>query len=61
MPKETDTEETIRLFCHIFIIDSISIGVGGAGPLATPMNQNAAHNLMTCWNEEVANTRVSSN
>ena len=50
MLMETDTEETIRLFCHIFIIDGISIGGVGRAPLATPMNQNAAHNLMTCGN-----------
>ena len=31
MLKETETEETI-VFCHIFIIGSISIG-GGPGPL----------------------------
>ena len=48
MLKETDTKETIRLFCHVFIIGDILIeGVGEPGPLATPMNQNAAHNLMT--------------
>ena len=51
MLKETDTEETIRLFCHIFIIGGISIGGReGAGPLAAPMNQNASQNLMTFSN-----------
>ena len=34
MLKETKTDETI-VFCHIFIIGSISIG-GGPGPLASP-------------------------
>ena len=34
MLKETDTEETIRFFCHIFIIGGISIG--GLGPWAPP-------------------------
>ena len=32
MLKETETEETIVFFCHIFIIGSISIG-GGPAPL----------------------------
>ena len=32
MLQETDTEDT-RLFCHIFIIGSISIGGLGPGPL----------------------------
>ena len=39
MLKETENEET-RLFCHIFIIDGISIEGGWAlwgPPLATPM------------------------
>ena len=35
--KETETEET-RLFCHIFVIGKISIGVGKAR-LAKPMLQ----------------------
>ena len=34
MLKETETDETI-VFCHIFIIGSISIG-GGLGPLNPP-------------------------
>ena len=34
MLKETKTEETI-VFCHIFIIGSISIG-GGPDPLGSP-------------------------
>ena len=35
MLKETKTDETI-VFCHIFIIGSISIG-GGPDPWAPPM------------------------
>ena len=51
MLKETDTDETIRVFCHIFIISGISIGVvRGPGPQAMPMNQTAAHDLMTSRN-----------
>ena len=51
MLKETETEET-RLFCHILIIGSISIGGGGgAGSLApflaTPM-QMAIFVTVTC-------------
>ena len=30
MLKETDTEEIIRLFCHIFFIGGISIWGGGS-------------------------------
>ena len=49
MLKETETEET-RLFCHILIIGSISVG-GGAGSLApflaTPM-QMAIFVTVTC-------------
>ena len=33
MLKETESEETIGFFCHIFIIVGISIG-GGPGTLA---------------------------
>ena len=32
MFKKTDTEETIRFFCHIFIIGGILIGGWGARP-----------------------------
>ena len=35
-----ETEETI-VFCHIFIIGSISIGGGLGPPLATPMPHGA--------------------
>ena len=41
MLKETETEETIVFFCHIFIIGSISIGGGPGPPLATPMPHGA--------------------
>ena len=39
MLKEIETEE-IRVFCHIFVIDDISIGGPGppAPPLGTPMD-----------------------
>ena len=36
MLKETENEET-SLFCHIFVIGSISIGGHALSPLATPM------------------------
>ena len=36
MLKETETEETIVFFCHIFVKGSISIG-GGPGPLGSPL------------------------
>ena len=36
MLKETESEETLGFFCHIFIIGGISIA-GGPGTLATSL------------------------
>ena len=38
MLQETETEQTIRIFCHIFVLGNISIGGGPSPPLATPMS-----------------------
>ena len=61
MLKKIDTEEIIRLFSHFYYWWHFNWGGWeGPGPLATPMNQNAAHNLMTSRKQAVANTRVRS-
>ena len=40
MQKKNETEETNRLFCHVFVIGEVSIGEG-PGPPASPGYANA--------------------